>query len=96
MTELTYTSTIGDVVSTTVAQAQLAVVTATEASEGVDVGDVTVLIPDTLQDELDVIIKDAVELCAGVAKLRKRDSKVLPEKPLFSYALLTMYFSPQA
>lgn len=54
---------------------QLAVVTATVASEGVEVGDVTVLIPDTLRDQLSNIVKEAAASCASPAKLRKRDGE---------------------
>lgn len=70
--------------TTTVVQEQLAVVTASEASEGVGVGDVTVLMPEALQDELDALIKDAVASCAGAAKLRKRDGKPLNLLPIGS------------
>ncbi|SPO03657.1 uncharacterized protein DNG_06340 [Cephalotrichum gorgonifer] len=74
LTEETRTTTVDNVEVTTVVKPQLAVVTATEASEGVDVGDVTVLVSDTVQDEMDAIIKQAVASCGAPAKLRKRDS----------------------
>lgn len=54
---------------------QLAIVTATEASEGVEVGDVTVLISDSLQDQLNNVVNNAVAACGAPAKLRKRDSE---------------------
>lgn len=56
-------------------KSQLAVVTATEASEGVEVGDVTVLISDSLQDQLNNVVKEAAAACGAPAKLRKRDSE---------------------
>ena len=54
---------------------QLAVVTATVASEGVEVGDVTVLISDSLQDQLNNIVKEAAAACGAPAKIRKRDGE---------------------
>lgn len=74
---MTRTSTVDDKETTTVFQEQLAVSTATEASDGVEVGDVTVLIHEGLQNELDSIVKDVAAACANAAKLRKRDSEFL-------------------
>ncbi|KAM0329504.1 hypothetical protein ACHAQA_004813 [Verticillium albo-atrum] len=73
LTEEIRTTTIDNVETTTVVRPQLAVVTATEGSEGVEVGDVTVLISDSLQDELDVLIKGVAASCNAAAKLNKRD-----------------------
>ena len=71
---MTRTSTVDNVETTTVVKAQLAVVTATEASEGVEVGDVTVLMSDAVQNELDSVVKVAAASCNAGAKLRKRQS----------------------
>lgn len=72
---MTLTTTVDAVETTTVVQPQIAVVTATEASEGVEVGDVTVLLSETVQQELDKVVKEAAASCGTGAKLRKRDSK---------------------
>ena len=75
LTEETRTTTIDNVETTTVVKPQLAVVTASAASEGVEVGDVTVLLSDSLQDQLNNIVKEAAASCAAPAKLRKRDGE---------------------
>ncbi|EMR63473.1 hypothetical protein UCREL1_9579 [Eutypa lata UCREL1] len=46
----------------------------TKASEGVEVGDVTVLLSETVQQELDKVVKEAAASCGTGAKLRKRDT----------------------
>ena len=73
MTEEIRTTTVHDVETTTTVKPQLSVVTAADAAEGVDAGDVTVLMADVVQDELNALVQDAVTACAA-AKLRKRDS----------------------
>ena len=75
LTEETRTATVDNVETTTVVKPQLAVVTASAASEGVEVGDVTVLMSDKVQDELDALMKDVAASCGAGAKLRKRDSE---------------------
>ena len=75
LTEATLTTTVDDVEATTVVQEQMAVSTATEASEGVEAGDVTVLVSDMLQKELDLLVKEAAASCGGGVKLRKRDGE---------------------
>lgn len=77
----TLTTTIDSVETTSVVTPQLAVVTATEASEGVEVGDVTVLMADAVQDALDALIRDVVASCGAGARLRKRDREFrLPQR----------------
>ncbi|KAM0530678.1 hypothetical protein ACHAPS_000320 [Verticillium nonalfalfae] len=67
------TTTINNVETTTVVKPQLAVATATKASEGIKAGDVTVLLSESVQNELDVIIKEAAASCAAPSRLGKRD-----------------------
>lgn len=72
--------TDGGAATTKVVQVQISVTTATAASDGVEVGDVTVLLADTVQDQLDKLINDAATACAGAAaRLRKRAGMVTTE-----------------
>ncbi|OAA53065.1 hypothetical protein ISF_09019 [Cordyceps fumosorosea ARSEF 2679] len=73
LTEVIVTTTINNVETTTAVKQQLSVVTATADSEGVKVGDVTVLLADTLQKELDGLIKTGMASCASPVRRRKRD-----------------------
>ncbi len=56
-------------------KAQLSVVTAIAASDGVDVGDVTVLMADSIREELAALIKGAAASCGAPAKKSKRDGE---------------------
>ncbi|CRK41581.1 hypothetical protein BN1723_015939 [Verticillium longisporum] len=69
LTEVTRTTTINNVETTTVVKPQLAVATATKASEGIKAGDVTVLLSDSVQNELDVIIKEAAASCDSAPEI---------------------------
>ncbi|KAI9163909.1 Leucinostatins biosynthesis cluster protein T [Paramyrothecium foliicola] len=73
LTEETRTTTIGNIETTTVVRLQVAVVTATKASEGVNVGDVTVLLSESVRNELEGLVHTAAALCGIEAKLRRRD-----------------------
>ncbi|KAK4089905.1 hypothetical protein PCL_05582 [Purpureocillium lilacinum] len=73
LTESTSIATVNNVKTTTVVKAQLSVVTAIAASDGVDVGDVTVLMADSIREELAALIKGAAASCGAPAKKSKRD-----------------------
>lgn len=73
MSEEVRTTTVDDQETTTTVKVQVAAVTATEASDGVNVGDVTVLLSDAAQNEVNSIVQKAASACAGAAKLKKRD-----------------------
>lgn len=77
LTEETKTVTVDNAPSTTVVKAQLAVVTATAAAEAVAVGDVTVLLHETVQSQLESLVSEAATACAIAAKklLRRQDGK---------------------
>lgn len=53
----------------------ISVVTAAVDSEGIKAGDVTVLLADKIQKEVDAIVKDAAASCNAAPVLRKRARK---------------------
>ena len=71
------TTTVDEVPTTTSTGSQLSVVTAESDSEGIEDGDVTVLMSESFRASLDDAVKGAVEACNAGAMIRKRDGEQL-------------------
>ncbi|KAK2601892.1 hypothetical protein QQS21_004579 [Conoideocrella luteorostrata] len=73
LTEVPETTTINGVKTTMEVKQQLLVVTATAAAEGVAAGDVSLLITESMQRELQTLVKAAAASCGAPARKSKRD-----------------------